>query len=73
MIFKDHIKVLNDYPKYKYNLNWKSNYWPPRDYSHANIRIMNLDIDSNIGSVSTCGERVKFFVYEGMVSLLRFC
>lgn len=49
------------------NLSRRSHYWPPRNYSHVNIRIMNLEIDSNHGALNIYGERVRFLEGGGWI------
>lgn len=47
--------------KIQSNLSRKSDDRPPRNYSHVNIRITNLEIDSNHDALSISEERVRFF------------
>lgn len=47
------------------NLSRRSHYWPPRNYTHVNIRITNLEIDSNHGALSIYGEKVRVFEEGG--------
>lgn len=47
--------------KIQSNLSRKSDDRPPRNYSHVNFRITNLEIDSNHDALSISEERVRFF------------
>lgn len=51
--------------KIQSNLSRKSDDRPPRNYSHVNIRITNLEIDSNHDALSISEERVRFFEGRG--------